>query len=69
MKRLGRSFISCCFLLATLLTLSFASPTGAQTRCGSATLGVEQDIAGFDPLIVGVYDTGQEATQSSYSKL
>jgi peptide/nickel transport system substrate-binding protein len=33
----------------------------AQTRGGKVTIGVEQDIAGFDPLIVGVYDTGQEA--------
>ena len=33
----------------------------AQTRGGTVTLGVEQDIAGFDPLIVGVYDTGQIA--------
>jgi peptide/nickel transport system substrate-binding protein len=62
MKRLDRSFVSCFFLLATLLTLNLASPVGAQTLGGSATLGVEQDIAGFDPLIVGVYDTGQEAT-------
>jgi peptide/nickel transport system substrate-binding protein len=49
-------------VLATLAVLAFALPAGAQTRGGSATIGVEQDIAGFDPLIVGVYDTGQEAT-------
>src|SRR5689334_15727792 len=48
--------------LATLAALALALPAGAQTRGGSATIGVEQDIAGFDPLIVGVYDTGQEAT-------
>jgi peptide/nickel transport system substrate-binding protein len=48
--------------LAMLATLAFALPAHAQTRGGSATIGVEQDIAGFDPLIVGVYDTGQEAT-------
>lgn len=48
--------------LAALLSAGLALPAGAQTRGGSATLGVEQDIAGFDPLIVGVYDTGQEAT-------
>lgn len=34
---------------------------GAETSGGSVTLAVEQDIAGFDPLIVGVYDTGQAA--------
>jgi peptide/nickel transport system substrate-binding protein len=34
----------------------------AQTRGGVVTVGVEQDIAGFDPLVVGVYDTGQLAT-------
>jgi 4-phytase/acid phosphatase/peptide/nickel transport system substrate-binding protein len=34
----------------------------AQTRGGAVTMGVEQDIAGFDPLVVGVYDTGQTAT-------
>ncbi len=33
----------------------------AQTKGGSVTLGIEQDIAGFDPLLVGVYDTGQIA--------
>jgi len=48
--------------LAAILAASLALPASAQTRGGSATLGVEQDIAGFDPLTVGVYDTGQEAT-------
>ena len=53
----GRSRLA----LAAVAALVFALPAGAQTRGGSATIGVEQDIAGFDPLIVGVYDTGQEA--------
>ncbi len=48
--------------LAMLLAAGIALPAGAQTRGGSVTLGVEQDIAGFDPLTVGVFDTGQEAT-------
>ena len=48
--------------LAALAMACLLLPAGAQTHGGSATLGVEQDIAGFDPLIVGVYDTGQEAT-------
>ncbi len=53
----GRSRLA----LAAIVALAFAMPAAAQTRGGSATIGVEQDIAGFDPLIVGVYDTGQEA--------
>jgi peptide/nickel transport system substrate-binding protein len=48
--------------LVAVIAAGLAFPAGAQMRGGSATLGVEQDIAGFDPLIVGVYDTGQEAT-------
>ncbi len=48
--------------LAALFSLALALPAAAQTRGGSVTLGVEQDIAGFDPLTVGVYDTGQTAT-------
>ena len=43
------------------LAAALALPAAAQTRGGTATLGVEQDIAGFDPLVVGVYDTGAEA--------
>ena len=51
-------------LLACAASLMLALAHGgiAQTRGGKVTLAVEQDIAGFDPLIVGVYDTGQEAT-------
>ena len=48
-------------VLAVIVAGGLALPAAAQTRGGSATLGVEQDIAGFDPLTVGVYDTGQEA--------
>ena len=44
------------------LTAAVVVPAAAQTRGGTVTLGVEQDIAGFDPLVVGVYDTGQTAT-------
>src|SRR5260370_26190225 len=53
----GRSGLA----LAALGAVACAVAASAQTRGGSATLGIEQDIAGFDPLIVGVYDTGQEA--------
>jgi peptide/nickel transport system substrate-binding protein len=47
--------------LASIFAFATALPAAAQTRGGSVTLGVEQDIAGFDPITVGVYDTGQEA--------
>ena len=47
--------------LAVVASFALAMPASGQTRGGSATIGIEQDIAGFDPLIVGVYDTGQEA--------
>lgn len=35
----------------------FASPASAQKLGGSATIGLEFDIPGFDPLKVGVFDT------------
>lgn len=62
MTAIGRG---CAFRTITFAGLAIASlllPANAQTHGGNVTLGVEQDIAGFDPLIVGVYDTGQEAT-------
>ena len=34
-----------------------AVPAAAQRQGGTATLGLELDIPGFDPLKVGVYDT------------
>jgi peptide/nickel transport system substrate-binding protein len=34
-----------------------ASPASAQKQGGSATIGLELDIPGFDPLKVGVFDT------------
>src|SRR3954452_1475808 len=34
-----------------------ASPAIAQKQSGSITVGLELDIAGFDPLKVGVFDT------------
>jgi peptide/nickel transport system substrate-binding protein len=50
--------------IALVLTVGVAldEVAAAQTRGGSVTVGVEQDIAGFDPLVVGVYDTGAIAT-------
>jgi 4-phytase/acid phosphatase/peptide/nickel transport system substrate-binding protein len=50
------------WIASAFIAMSVALPATAQTRGGTVTLGVEQDIAGFDPLIVGVYDTGQTAT-------
>src|SRR5882724_677364 len=35
----------------------FTSPASAQKQGGSATIGLELDIPGFDPLKVGVFDT------------
>ena len=49
---------------AAVAVLFITGPAGlalAQNKGGSVTLGIEQDIAGFDPLMVGVYDTGQIA--------
>jgi peptide/nickel transport system substrate-binding protein len=45
-------------LLCSLVLLLAAGVPMAQTRGGAVTVGVEQDIPGFDPLTVGVYDTG-----------
>lgn len=49
--------------LAAMLAagLALSASAGAQLRGGTVTVGVEQDIPGFDPLIVGIYDTGAMA--------
>ena len=39
------------------LTVFAAFPATAQKQGGNLTVGMELDIAGFDPLKVGVYDT------------
>jgi len=48
---------------AAVLTagLILSLTAGAQVRGGSVTVGVEQDIPGFDPLVIGIYDTGAMA--------
>ena len=48
------------FLIAALACAGFLVSVAAQaqTSGGQVVLGVEQDIAGFDPLTVGIYDTG-----------
>jgi 4-phytase/acid phosphatase/peptide/nickel transport system substrate-binding protein len=38
----------------------FTGPAVAQKQGGSITVGLETDIPGFDPLKVGVFDTGAE---------
>jgi peptide/nickel transport system substrate-binding protein len=62
MRTVNRRRGAFCVTAIVLAALSLAPAAAAQTRGGKVTLGVEQDIAGFDPLVVGVYDTGQEAT-------
>ncbi len=62
MRTVNRRRGAFCLTAIVLAALSLAPVAAAQTRGGKVTLGVEQDIAGFDPLVVGVYDTGQEAT-------
>ncbi len=62
MTRGHRGHTGLCALAFFVVSVTLIGIAGAQTRGGKVTIGVETDIAGFDPLIVGVYDTGQEAT-------
>src|SRR5262245_9347696 len=51
--------------LAAAVSLLVAGGTAeAQKQGGSITLGVELDIPGFDPLKVGVFDTGAQVAAS-----
>ena len=43
-----------------------ATPALAQKKGGTLTVGVELDIAGFDPLKVGVYDTSPNIAASLF---
>src|SRR5947199_8899920 len=43
-----------------------AGPATAQKQGGSLTVGLELDIAGFDPLKVGVYDTSPNIAASLF---
>ena len=52
----SRTFAQTLFSATVGLAL-FASPAVAQKQGGSITVGLELDIAGFDPLKVGVFDT------------
>jgi peptide/nickel transport system substrate-binding protein len=45
------------FLVAGFGAALIATPASAQKQGGSITFGLELDIAGFDPLKVGVFDT------------
>src|SRR5450631_2085903 len=51
-RRFAQIFLAAGFGLGLL-----ASPANAQKQGGSITFGLELDIAGFDPLKVGVFDT------------
>src|SRR3954467_13658252 len=42
-----------------------ASPAIAQKQGGSITMGLELDIAGFDPLKVGVFDTASSTAAAA----
>ncbi len=58
-------------LLKTFLPLAAAaglaaSPAMAQKQGGTLTVGLELDIAGFDPLKVGVYDTSPNIAASLF---
>jgi peptide/nickel transport system substrate-binding protein len=52
----SRAFARMIFSVAIGVTV-FAGPAMAQKQGGSITMGLELDIAGFDPLKVGVFDT------------
>jgi 4-phytase/acid phosphatase/peptide/nickel transport system substrate-binding protein len=45
------------WLFALLAAVCFCAPAAAQKQGGTITVGLELDVAGFDPLKVGVYDT------------
>jgi 4-phytase/acid phosphatase/peptide/nickel transport system substrate-binding protein len=51
-RRLAQIFLVAGFGVALL-----AAPASAQKKGGTVTMGLELDIAGFDPLKVGVFDT------------
>jgi peptide/nickel transport system substrate-binding protein len=51
-RKLAQIFLGAAFGVAT-----FAGAAHAQKQGGSITVGLELDIAGFDPLKVGVFDT------------
>ena len=53
--RFGVRFIGT--MVAVLAAVLLAGGAQAQKRGGSLSVGLELDIAGFDPLKVGVFDT------------
>jgi peptide/nickel transport system substrate-binding protein len=54
--------VSPAILFAGAAVLLLCGVAEAQTRGGQVTLGVEEDIAGFDPLTVGIYGTAALAS-------
>lgn len=65
LSRTMRVLVLASALVATGSAVGQASAAGP-SRGGTATLGVEQDIAGFDPLVVGLYDTGAVAAAALF---
>lgn len=58
MKPFGRAHaLACLFLVAGFAAAASVTPASAQKRGGTLSVGLELDIAGFDPLKVGVFDT------------
>ena len=55
-RRVFRRFIGAASASALGIAV-LAAPAAAQKQGGTATLGLELDIPGFDPLKIGVYDT------------
>ena len=58
-----RLFASAFVMVAAAMGFS-AGPALAQKQGGTLTVGLELDIAGFDPLKVGVYDTSANIAAS-----
>jgi len=52
--------------LAAAFGLAATAPALAQKKGGTLTVGLELDIAGFDPLKVGVYDTSPNIAASLF---
>src|SRR5262245_22873472 len=52
--------------LAAAFGLAATAPAMAQKQGGTLTVGLELDIAGFDPLKVGVYDTSPNIAASLF---
>jgi peptide/nickel transport system substrate-binding protein len=61
---LRHRLLASAFVLAAAIMGFGAGPAMAQKQGGTLTVGLELDIAGFDPLKVGVYDTSANIAAS-----